>query len=60
MGKYSDFPSQTPQVRPESANYTPKWHDEHPCIFYMGVTPGPCGAILISDHKSVYFELLPM
>ena len=35
MGKYSDFPSQTPQVRPKSANYTPKRDDEHPCHFYM-------------------------
>ena len=50
MGKDSDFPSQTPQVRPKSAIYTPKRDDEHPCHFYMGVAPGPRGAILISDH----------
>ena len=37
MGKYSDFPSQTPQVKPNSAIYTPK----HPRYFYMGVTPSP-------------------
>ena len=60
MGKYSEFPSQTPQVRPKSANYTPKRDNENPCHFYMEVAPGPCGAILISDHKSVYFGLLPM
>ena len=59
MDKYSDFPGQTPQVRPKSAIYTPKWHSKHPCHFYMGVPPGPCGSILISDHKSVYFGLLP-
>ena len=29
MGKYSDFPSQTPQVRPKSAIYSPKRDDEH-------------------------------
>ena len=29
MGKYSDFPSQTPQVRPKSAIYTPKRDNEH-------------------------------
>ena len=39
MGKYSDFPFQTPWVRPTSAIYTPKWDDEHPCHFYMGVPP---------------------
>ena len=60
MGKDSDFPFQTPQERPKSAIYTPKWDDKHPCHFYMGVPPSPCGAILISDHKSVYFGLLPM
>ena len=37
MGKYSDFPSQTPQVKPNSAIYTPK----HPRYFYVGVTPSP-------------------
>ena len=34
MGKYSDFPSQTPEVRPKSAIYIPKG-DEHPRQFYM-------------------------
>ena len=39
MGKYSEFPSQTPLVRPKSAIYTPKWDDEHPRNFYTGVPP---------------------
>jgi len=29
MGKYGDFPFQTPQVRPKSAIYTAKRDDEH-------------------------------
>ena len=43
MGKCShDFLSQTPQVRPKSAIYMPKWDDEHPCHFYMGVPQEDC------------------
>ena len=34
--------SQTPQVRPKSAIYTPKRDDEHPRHFYMGFPPR-CG-----------------
>ena len=33
MGKYIDFPSQQPYVRPKSAIYTPKRNDKH--HFYM-------------------------
>ena len=39
MGKYSEFPSQTPLVRPKSSIYTPKLDDEHPRNFYTGVPP---------------------
>ena len=47
MGKYSDFPFQTPLVRPKSAiQDTPKLDDEHLRHFYMGVSTGnyerPC------------------
>ena len=41
MGKYSNFPSQTPQMRPKSAIYTPKRDDEHPRHFYMESPPPP-------------------
>ena len=41
MAKYSDFPSQTPWGRPKSAIYTPKWDNEHPHHFYMGVLNPP-------------------
>lgn len=34
MGKYCDFASQTPLVRPKSAIYTRKGDDEHPCTFH--------------------------
>ena len=37
IGKYSDFPSQTPQGRSKSAFYTPKQDNEHPCHFYVVV-----------------------
>ena len=37
MSKYSNFPSQTPWVRPNSANYAPKRDDEYPCNIFMGV-----------------------
>ena len=37
MGKYSDFPPQTPQGRPKSAIYTPKRDNEHPRHFYVVV-----------------------
>ena len=40
-GKYSDFPPQTPQVRPKSAIYTPKRDNEHPGHFDMWVPPPP-------------------
>ena len=39
MGKYSDFPSQTPQMRPKFAIYIPKRDDGHLRHFYMGVPP---------------------
>ena len=35
MGSNSDFPSQTPQVRPNSTIYTLKQDDEHPRLFYV-------------------------
>ena len=43
MGKYSNFSSHTPKVRPKSASYhyTPKRDDEHPLHLYMGVPPPP-------------------
>ena len=34
MGKYCDFASQTPLVRPKSEIYTPKGDDEHPRVFH--------------------------
>ena len=40
MGKYSDFPFQSPWVRRKSAIYIPKRDDEHPFIFIMGVPLG--------------------
>ena len=40
MGKCSDVPSQTPQVRPKSSIYTPKRDNELPRHFYMVVPPG--------------------
>ena len=40
-GKYSNFPSRTPSVRPKSAIHTPKRDDKHPRHFYNGVTPPP-------------------
>ena len=39
MGKYSNFSSQTPYLRPKFAIYTPKRDDEHPSHFYMKVAP---------------------
>ena len=39
MGKYSNFPSQTLKVRPQSAIHTPKRVDEYPRHFYNGVAP---------------------
>ena len=39
IGKYSDVPSQTPQVRPKSEIYTPK-RVETSRHFYMGIPPG--------------------
>ena len=41
MGKYSNFPSQTLKVRPQSAIHTPKRVDEYPRHFYNGVVPPP-------------------
>ena len=41
MGKYSDFPSQTPQMRSKFAIYIPKRDDGHLRHFYMGVPPLP-------------------
>ena len=37
----SDFPYQTPLVRPKSAVYASKRDDEHPRHFNMGVPPAP-------------------
>ena len=37
MGKYSDFPSHTPQLRPKSAICTEKQDDEHLHHFNMRV-----------------------
>ena len=53
MGKYSDFPSQTPQMRPKFAIYTPKRDDGHLRHFYVGVShPHPPGVRnLISTDK---------
>ena len=42
MGKYSDFLSQMPEVRPKSAIYTLMWDDKQPCRFYMA-DPHPQG-----------------
>ena len=41
MGKYCNFSSQTPKVRPKSASYhyTPKRDDEHPLHFLYGSPP---------------------
>ena len=55
MVQYSDFPSQTPKVRPKSAFYTPKRDDEHPRHFYMGVPQGgltPIGSTRIFPSES--------
>ena len=41
MGKYSDFPSQAPQMRPKFAIYIPKRDDGHLRHFYIGVLPPP-------------------
>ena len=57
MGKYSEFPSQTPKVTPpppkkkkKFAIYTPKRDDEYPRInVYMGVPPLGC-----KDHCVMY------
>ena len=58
MGKYIDFPSQQPYVRPKSAIYTPKRDDEH--HFYMGVSPPGAPSSTIKKHwdKSIRKELL--
>ena len=50
MVQYSDFPSQTPLVRPKSAIFIPKRDHEHPRHFYMGVPQGgfpPAGSTRI-------------
>ena len=54
MGKYSNFPSQTPQMRPKSAIYTPKRDDEHPRHFYMESPPPPPGQFGQSGLISIF------
>ena len=51
MGKYSDFPAQTPYVRPKSAINSTKRDDEHPRHFYMGVPSWN----MLSVHQSILF-----
>ena len=51
MGKYSVFPSQTPQIRPKFAIYTPKRDDGHLRHFYMGVSLPPRVQNLIFTDK---------
>ena len=41
MGKYSDFPSQTPQMRPKLAICIPNRDDGPLRHFYIGVLPPP-------------------
>ena len=48
MGKYIDFPSKQPYVRPKSAIYTAKGDDEH--HFYMGVTLPGAPSSTIKKH----------
>ena len=48
MGKYSDFPSQTPYVRLKTAIYNPKRDEEYPHHFYMGVPQGHS----LNTHKN--------
>ena len=52
MGKYSDFPSQTPLVRTKSAIYTPKRDDEHPRHLFMGVPQGMYHDSIIRDNAA--------
>ena len=56
MGKYSNFPSQTPQMRPKSAIYTPKRDDEHPRHFYMESPPPP--RAIRTEWSDLYFSCI--
>ena len=51
MGKYRDYPSQTPEVRPKSEIYTPMRDDAYHRHFYMGVPPGMSSKFL--ESKSI-------
>ena len=54
MGKCSDFPSQTPSVRPKSAVYTQKRDDEHRRHFYMrSPLPGTIQPLLQKTRESL-------
>ena len=52
MGKYSNFPSQTLKVRPQSAIHTPKRVDEYPRHFYNGVAPPPPRPLLTTIPRA--------
>ena len=52
MGKYSNFPSQTLKVRPQSAIHTPKRVDEYPRHFHNGVAPPPRPLLTIIPRAS--------
>ena len=54
---HSDFPSQTPKVRPKSAIYIPKRDNEHPRHFYMGV---PQGGLTPIGRTGIFPSLSPV
>ena len=58
MGKYIDFPSQQPYVRPKSAIYTPKRDDEHHFIRESPLLGAPSSTIKKHWDKSIRKELL--